>query len=63
MTAADYAFSRPIVAAQVRGIGREQGVPERAYDMIESFVAALPAVSVDSVVQAFALRVSAQIAA
>jgi 2-methylcitrate dehydratase PrpD len=63
MTAVDYGFSRPIIAAQVRRIGAEKGVRPQAYDAVERFVEALPATSVDPVVQAFAPQVCARAAA
>jgi 2-methylcitrate dehydratase PrpD len=63
MTAADYGFSRPIVAAQVRRIGADKGVAAAAYDVVERFVEALPRTPVDPVIQAFMPATPARAAA
>src|SRR3990172_6755579 len=55
MTFADYSFDRAGVSALIRRIGREQAVPEAAYDRLETFVAGLPNGSIADLLQAFAL--------
>jgi 2-methylcitrate dehydratase PrpD len=52
---ADYSFDRAGVSALIRRIGREQAVPEAAYDRLEAFVAGLPRGSIGDVLQAFAM--------
>ena len=55
MTPSDYSYDRATVSAMVRRIGREENVPDPAFDRIEAFVARLPDASVQEVVGAFAL--------
>jgi 2-methylcitrate dehydratase PrpD len=55
MRFADYAYDRAGVSALIRRIGREQAVPESAYDRLEAFVAGLPHGSIADLLQAFAL--------
>jgi len=55
MRFADYAYDRAGVSALIRRIGREQAVPESAYDRLEAFVAGLPHGSIAEVLRAFAL--------
>lgn len=55
MTFADYAFDRSGVSALIRRIGKEQAVPQAAYDRIESFVDRLPRGGIDDVLAAFAM--------
>jgi 2-methylcitrate dehydratase PrpD len=55
MSFADYSFDRAGVSALIRRIGREQAVPEAAYDRLEAFVAGLPRGSIADLLQAFAL--------
>lgn len=55
MTFADYSFDQAGVSALIRRIGREQAVPEAAYDRLEAFVARLPDGSIADLLQAFAL--------
>ena len=57
MTTADYAYDRARVSRLVRRIGVEENVPMAAFDRIEAFVERLPAVSIDEVIDAFALIV------
>ena len=52
---ADYSFDRAAVSALIRRIGREQAVPEAAYDKLEAFVGGLPNGRIDDLLQAFAL--------
>ena len=52
---ADYAYDRAGVSALIRRIGREQAVPEAAYDRLETFVAKLPQGSIADLLQAFTL--------
>lgn len=51
----DYDYDSGTVAAMVRRIGAEEGVPVRAYDLIENFVRDLPEARIDHVIGAFAL--------
>lgn len=55
MTTEDYNFDRATVSGMVRRIGAEEGVPERAYDLVEAFVEALPGARVERIVEAFSL--------
>ena len=55
MTFADYSYDRDGVSALIRRIGREQAVPEAAYDRLEQFVADLPAGRIEDLLQAFSL--------
>ena len=55
MSFADYSFDRAGVSALIRRIGREQAVPEAAYDRLEAFVAGLPRGNIADLLQAFAL--------
>ncbi len=61
---ADYAYDSAGVSALIRRIGREQAVPEAAYDRLESFIAKLPHGSIADLLQVFALlpRTNAAIA-
>lgn len=63
MTYWDYTFSRQAISEQVRRIGRDQGVPENAYDAIERFVDDLPAGDVRQVIAAFAPTPDRRVAA
>ncbi|MDX9741884.1 MAG: MmgE/PrpD family protein [Gammaproteobacteria bacterium] len=49
----NYSYDRPTVAALVRRIGNETGVPERAYDLIERFAEQLPNAALADVLSAF----------
>lgn len=55
MTPADYSYDRATVSALVRRIGREEAVPDAAFDAVEDFVARLPDAPVGQVVAAFGL--------
>jgi 2-methylcitrate dehydratase PrpD len=55
MTPADFSYDRAGTSALVRRIGREQGVPPRAHELIEAFVDRLPGGSIADVVESFAL--------
>jgi 2-methylcitrate dehydratase PrpD len=55
MTTDDYNFDSATVSRMVRRIGHEEGVPAKAYDEIEAFVAALPDADIRQVTGAFAL--------
>lgn len=55
MTPADFSYDRAGTSALVRRIGREQGVPPRAHDLIEAFVDKLPGGSITDVLDSFAL--------
>jgi 2-methylcitrate dehydratase PrpD len=55
MTFADFSYDRAGVSALIRRIGREQAVPEAAYDKLEAFVAGLPNGNIADLLQAFAL--------
>jgi len=55
MTAANYAYTRPTVAALVRGIGVRQDLPSRVFDLIERFVEQLPDSSIEDVLASFAM--------
>jgi 2-methylcitrate dehydratase PrpD len=55
MTFADYSYDRAGVSALIRRIGREQAVPDAAYDKLEAFVAGLPKGNIGDVLQAFAM--------
>jgi 2-methylcitrate dehydratase PrpD len=55
VTTEDFNFSRAGVSALVRRIGREQGVPDEAYDRIERFADTLPDADLGLVLSAFAL--------
>lgn len=52
---ADYSFDRAAVSELIRRIGREQAVPEAAYDKLEAFVDGLPNGRIGDLLQAFAL--------
>lgn len=49
----NYSYDRPAVAALVRRIGKETGVPVRAYDHLERFADALPDADLADVFAAF----------
>jgi len=53
MTTDDYAYDRATVAALVRRIGREEGVPAAAFDLLEEFVERLPGASIADVLGSF----------
>ena len=55
MTPADYAYDRARLAAMLRRIGAEEGVPMAAYDRLEAFVDHLPAGDITDVIAAFSL--------
>jgi 2-methylcitrate dehydratase PrpD len=55
MTAADYAYDRPTVAALVRGTGVRQDLPSAAFDLLERFVEQLPDGSIEDVLASFAM--------
>lgn len=55
MTPADFSYDRAGTSALVRRIGREQGVPPRAHELIEAFVDRLPGGSIADVLESFAL--------
>src|SRR5215472_2760243 len=55
MTAANYAYNRPTVAALVRGIGVRQDLPSTAFDLIERFVEQLPDSSIEDVLASFTM--------
>lgn len=55
MTFADYSFDRGGVSALIRRIGREQAVPQAAYDRLEAFVDRLPEAEIGEVLAAFAM--------
>lgn len=54
MTVADFDFDWDRVAALVRGIGAEQGIPATAYDRIADFAEGLPDGDIGQVLAAFA---------
>ena len=43
MTARDYSYDRARVSELVRRVGKEENVPEKAFDLVEGFVDRLPA--------------------
>jgi 2-methylcitrate dehydratase PrpD len=55
MTTEDYNYDRAGVSALVRRIGKEQGVPSKAFDHIEVFVSRLPDAEINDVLASFAL--------
>lgn len=55
MTTDNFNFSRAEVSELVRRIGREQGVSDKAYDLIERFVEDLPQANLEDILEAFAL--------
>lgn len=55
MATDDYNYDRATVSQMVRRIGSEEGVPTRAYEIVEDFVSSLPGGHVAQVVDAFAL--------
>lgn len=55
VTTEDFNFDRAGVSALVRRIGREQGVPAEAYDLVERFADTLPHAEIGLVLSAFAL--------
>lgn len=55
MTPKDFSYDRAGTSALVRRIGREQGVPPEAHDLIERFVDKLPGGSIADVLASFAL--------
>lgn len=55
MTTKNFDFSRADVSKLVRRIGREEGVPDKAYDLIERFVEDLPRANLEDVLMAFAV--------
>jgi 2-methylcitrate dehydratase PrpD len=55
VTTDDFNFDRAGVSALVRRIGREQGVPAEAYDLVERFADTLPDGEIGLVLSAFAL--------
>lgn len=55
MTVRDYDYDWDRVSELVRGIGREQNIPAKAYDLIEDFSAGLPKGDIAQVLEAFAL--------
>lgn len=63
MTPKDFAYDRAGTSALVRRIGREQGVPPEAHDLIEKFVDKLPGGSIADVLGSFALLKSQRAAA
>ncbi len=54
MTPASYAFDRAAVSSLVRRIGREENVPQTAYELVERFAERLPGGSIDDVIASFA---------
>lgn len=54
MTTDDFAYDRATVSKLIRRIGDETGVPSRAYDLIEAFVAEPQARGISAVLDAFA---------
>lgn len=63
MSAADYSYDRSGVSALIRRIGREQAVPQAAYDRLEAFVQVLPEGSIAPVLDAFSMLPRAHAAA
>lgn len=55
VTTEDFNYDRATVSQMVRRIGKEQGVPESAYERVERFAETLPNAGIDLVVSAFAL--------
>ena len=55
MTALDYAYDWDETSALIRRIGAETGVPEAAYDRLESFCRDLPSGEIGTVRDAFAM--------
>ena len=53
MTPADYAYGRAAVSDMLRRIGREQRIPQVAFDRIERFVDRLPGGSIADAIEAF----------
>jgi 2-methylcitrate dehydratase PrpD len=62
-TEADYAYDRATVAAMVRRIGRNENVPQAAFDRLESFVDRLPDAAIDEVLASFAMIATQRAAA
>ncbi|TYO60881.1 MmgE/PrpD family protein [Bradyrhizobium hipponense] len=54
-TTETYNFDRQAVSSLIRRIGAEEGVPRKAYDLIEGFVAGLPRADIADVIHAFVL--------
>jgi hypothetical protein len=55
MTTKDYDFDRAAVNALVRRIGDETGIPQKAYDHLNTFVESLPGADLGLVLRAFAM--------
>lgn len=62
MTPADYAYDRRTLSALLRRIGAEEGVPDKAFDRVEAFVAGLPAGRIEDVVEAFQMPLNGSLA-
>ena len=63
MTTEDYNYDRVGVSALVRRIGREQGVPAKAFDLIEGFVSRLPEAEINDVLSSFGMLAQRRAAA
>jgi 2-methylcitrate dehydratase PrpD len=63
MTTEDYNYDRAGVSALVRRIGREQGVPSKAFDLIEGFVSSLPQAEINDVLSSFGMLAQRRAAA
>jgi 2-methylcitrate dehydratase PrpD len=63
MTAKDYSYHRARVSELVRRIGREENVPIKAFDLIETFVDQLPDGEIGTVVTAFGMLNQRRVAA
>jgi 2-methylcitrate dehydratase PrpD len=55
MMTEDYNYGRAGVSALVRRIGKEQGVPSKAFDLIEGFVDRFPDAHINDVLLSFAM--------
>jgi hypothetical protein len=63
MTTEDYNFDTATVDALVRRIGKETGIPQAAYDHLNTFVAGLPEGDLGLVLRSFAMIPGAAAAA
>jgi 2-methylcitrate dehydratase PrpD len=63
MTAKDYSYDRARVSELLRRIGREENVPTKAFDLVESFVDQLPGGEIGTVVTAFGMLNQRRVAA
>jgi 2-methylcitrate dehydratase PrpD len=63
MTTEDYNYDRAGVSALVRRIGKEQGVPSKAFDLVGGFVNRLPDAEIDDVLSSFGTLAPRRVAA